>query len=110
MKINYTSEAGVTVEIEAGTSKEAFSQLATFQEVFNHSKCGKCGSTRLQFVVRTVDDNDYYEIRCMDCGAKLQFGANKVGGGLFPKRKNGVGDWLPDNGWVKWDKNLGKEV
>ena len=39
----------------------------------------------------------------MDCGAKLAFGANKKGGGLFPKRKDADGNWLPDGGWQKWN-------
>ena len=73
-----------------------------FQEVFEESKCGKCGSENLKFVVRTVDDNEYFELRCMDCGAKLAFGSMKKGGGLFPKRKDGD-NWLPDNGWTKWN-------
>ena len=41
--------------------------------------------------MRTVDDNEYYELRCMDCGAKLAFGSMKKGGGLFPKRKDADG-------------------
>jgi hypothetical protein len=27
----------------------------------------------------------------------------KKGGGLFPKRKDKDGNWLPDRGWVKWN-------
>jgi hypothetical protein len=53
--------------------------------------------------VRENDGNEYYEIRCVDCGAKLAFGANKKGGGLFPRRKDAEGNWLPDNGWTKWN-------
>jgi ribosomal protein L40E len=70
--------------------------------VFEETKCGKCGSENLRFVVRTVDENEYFELRCMDCGAKLAFGSMKKGGGLFPKRKDGD-NWLPDGGWLKWN-------
>jgi ribosomal protein L40E len=102
MKLNYKL-GNLSVEFECDTPKEVFNQLSIFQEVFGETKCGKCGSENLRFVVRVVDDNPYYEIRCMDCGAKLAFGANKKGGGLFPRRKDAEGSWLPDNGWTKWN-------
>ena len=102
MKLNYKL-GNLNVEFECDTPKEVFNQLSVFQEVFGETKCGKCGSENLRYVVRMVDDNQYYEIRCQDCGAKLAFGANKKGGGLFPKRKDSEGNWLPDKGWTKWN-------
>ena len=102
MKLNYKL-GNLTVEFEADTVRETFNQLATFQEVFGEIKCGKCGSENLRFVVRENDGNEYYEIRCNDRGARLSFGANKKGGGLFPKRKDSDGKWLPDKGWQKWN-------
>ena len=80
-----------------------FSQLSAFQEVFGETTCGKCGSDNLRFVVRENEGNEYYELRCLDCGAKLQYSVNKKGGTLFPKRKNAEGEWLPDKGWTKWN-------
>jgi len=110
MKTTYTS-GKLTVEFDTATATELFEQLATFQEVFGETKCGKCGSENLRFVVRTdADDNKYYELRCSDCGARLAFGCHKKGGGLFPKRKDADGNWKPDSGWVKWDAKLEKEV
>ena len=104
MKLNYTTaNKRITAEFEADTHRELFTQISKFQEVFEETKCGKCGSENLRFVVRTVDDNEYYELRCMDCGAKLAFGSMKKGGGLFPKRKDADGNWLPDGGWQKWN-------
>jgi DNA-directed RNA polymerase subunit RPC12/RpoP len=103
MKLKYTTSNGkISVEFDGDSQKDLFGQIASFQEVFEESKCGKCGSENLRFIVRTVDENDYYELRCMDCGAKLAFGVNKKGGGLFPKRKDGD-TWLPNGGWVKWN-------
>jgi len=103
MKLQYTTNNGrITVGFEADTQTAMFADIARFQEVFAESKCGKCGSENLIFTTRTIDDNTYYELRCADCGAKLQYGAHKVGGGLFPKRKED-GEWLPDKGWVKWN-------
>ena len=58
--------------------------------------------TNFRFVVRNVDGNDYYELRCNDCGAVLAFGQHKKGGTLFPKRKDDEGNYLPNKGWHKW--------
>tara|TARA_Y100000296_G_scaffold84163_1_gene116797 strand:- start:2182 stop:2511 length:330 start_codon:yes stop_codon:yes gene_type:complete len=102
MKVSY-QVTSLSVEFEADTIKEIFFQLATFQEVFGESACGKCKSENLRFVVRENEGNAYYEIRCRDCGAKLAFGAHKKGGGLFPRRKDAEGNWLPNSGWQKWN-------
>lgn len=100
-----------SVEFDAATQVELFEQVSNFQEVFEQTKCGKCGSENLRFVVRTdAEENKYYELRCADCGARLSFGCNKKGGGLFPKRKDAEGNWKPDGGWCKWDQTLQKEV
>ena len=108
MKVTYTS-GKISVEIEADTQIELFQRLANFQEIFAETKCGKCDSENIRFQVRNVDDNLYYELRCVDCGAKLAFGVMKKGGRLFPKRKDKEGNWLPDNGWVKWNSKTQKE-
>ena len=107
MKISHNI-GRTTVELESDTIKDAFAQLSTFQEVFGEDKCGKCGSENLRFVVRENDGNAYYEVRCQECGAKLSFGANKVGGGLFPRRKDSDGNWLSDRGWQKWNPKTKK--
>lgn len=104
MKVNYTTQSGnIKVELSGDDQKAIFNEIAKFQEVFEETVCVKCGSHNVRFVVRTVDDNDYYELRCRDCGARLAFGVNKKGGTLFPKRKDADGNWLPNNGWVKWN-------
>ena len=108
MKVNYKTRNGrINVEIEGDSQRDIFAGIARFQEVFEETTCGKCGSDNLRFVVRNVDDNLYYELRCMDCGAKLSFGSHKKGGGLFPKMKEGY-NWLPDRGWVKWNPKTEK--
>ena len=108
MKVNYTSRNGrISVELEGDGQREIFEQISRFQEVFEEASCGKCGSDNIKFVVRNVDDNLYYELRCQDCGARLSFGSHKKGGGLFPKRKDGD-NWLPDRGWGKWNPKTEK--
>ena len=110
MKVNYTTSNGrISVEIEGDTQVEIFQQLANFQEIFAETACGKCESENIRFQVRNVDDNLYYELRCMDCGAKLAFGVMKKGGRLFPKRKDKESNWLPNGGWVKWNPDTQRE-
>lgn len=103
MKLNYQTRNGrLNVELEGDSQKEVFEQISRFQEVFEETSCGKCASDDIRYVVRNVDDNLYYELRCADCRAKLSFGVHKKGGGLFPKRRDGD-TWLPDGGWLKWN-------
>jgi hypothetical protein len=93
----------VLVEVEAENTKDLFKLIAEADEVFNaEQSCGLCNSTDIHFVVRTVDDNNFYELRC-SCGGSFSFGQKKKGGGLFPKRKDGD-NWLPNSGWKKWQR------
>jgi len=95
MKIKYTSKnQRMNVEIDSDSVKDTFKKLAEFQEVFDESSCTLCNNDDLQFVVRTVDGNDFYELKCKKCSAKRAFGQHKSGGSLFPK-----------NGWHKWNGN-----
>ena len=108
----------LTIKVEGKKDKALFKELSKVQEVFGHSKCGCCGSSDVSFVVRNVDDNDFYELRCNNnqCRAKLVFGQHKSGDTIFPKRHWGsLSDkekeqrgpeppkgYLADNGWFKW--------
>jgi len=97
--------------------KELFSNMASYQEVFDNTKCGKCGCEQLRYVTRQdQEENTYYEIRCTNIGclAKLAFGAHKKTETLFPKRKYGknhekAGEYLPHNGWLKWNPETKQE-
>ena len=97
----------LSFEASGDTDKLLFEDLAKIdkkKEVFGHTQCGCCHGHDLEFQTRIVEDNTYYEMVCRNrsCGAKLSFGQNKKGGGLFPKRSTGKGDdrkWLPNGGW-----------
>lgn len=106
MKLKYKVSDKLEFELEGAGQKEVFKELATIQEIFGEEKCGLCGSTNFKFVVRNVDGNDYYELRCGEskCKAILAFGQHKKGGTLFPKRKDDDNNYLPNNGWHKWKK------
>ena len=92
----------LTLKISAEGQKELFKDLSTVQEIFGENNCGMCGSTDIKYVVRTVDGNDYFELRCNKCGAILSFGQHKKGGTIFPKRKDADGKWLENKAWHKY--------
>jgi translation initiation factor 2 beta subunit (eIF-2beta)/eIF-5 len=105
MKVLYKSNDKLQFELEASGQKEIFKELALIQEIFGEGKCGMCAKNNIKYIVRTVDGNDYYELKCSDCGAILSFGQHKKGGTLFPKRKDDNNVHLPHNGWHKWVKD-----
>jgi ribosomal protein L40E len=119
MSTRYTSANGrISVELTGSTSVSVFEQISLFQEVFEQTKCGKCGSEDLKFNIRTTNGDKYYELICNECGARLAFGCNKEGGGMYPQRKftkshaqfvEGEANYKPDNGWCKWNKTTNKE-
>lgn len=117
MKVSYTTRDGrLTFEIEGATQTDIWEQLASIQEVFEDTTCTKYGQQddNTRFVVRENDDNKYYELRYNGNNTKLfgvrkAFGQHKKGGGLFPRRKDESGSYLPDNGWVKWNPDTKKE-
>lgn len=102
MKAHLLVNPKLRFEVEAKDQKDMFGQLAEIEEIFSEGKCRKCGKTNIKFIKRTIEDNDYYELQCKDCYAKLAFGAHKKGNTLFPKRKDADGNWLPNGGWTIW--------
>jgi hypothetical protein len=111
MKITYRARNGLSAEMQGENQKDLFQQIASFQEVFEETVCGACSGEDLRFVVRNVDDNDFYELHCqtVSCRSRLAFGQHKKGGSLFPSRKDKDGKWLPKNGWTKWNPETKKE-
>lgn len=92
----------VVVEAEGDDVKQLWKQLGQAADAFEaDSACGACGSANIRLNCRTVDKFDYYEIKCVDCGAELSFG-QRMDGGLFPKRKDDDGRSLGSNGWRKY--------
>lgn len=108
MKVIYKPNAKLSFELEGSGQKEVFKELAVVQEIFAEERCGVCKKDNIKFVVRNVDGNDYYEMRCVSCGATLSFGQHKKGGTLFPKRKDENNNWLENNGWYKWQSQSGQ--
>ena len=112
MKVTYTIGDGrLAIEAEGDTQKAVFTELARLQEVFDNVTCGKCKGTDIRFTVRTVDDNDFFEIHCTNpkCRARFALGQHKKGDSLFPQRKGKDGEWLPDNGWMRYNPQTKQE-
>jgi hypothetical protein len=103
MKVKFKPTNNLEFELEGAGQKEIFKELAIVQEIFSEKHCGLCKNEALRFVVRNVDGNDYFELRCSSCGGVLSFGQHKKGGTLFPKRKDDNNNWLPNGGWHKWN-------
>lgn len=105
MKVHYKANDDLTFELEGAGQKEIFKELAMVQEIFGEKSCGMCKGKDIKFICRTVEGNDYYELKCASCGALLSFGQHKKGGTLFPKRKDENNEWLQNRGWHKWQPN-----
>ena len=88
MKAKIKATDNLWFDVEAAQEDELFKQIARIQEIFQHNGCGACGSTNVKFVCRLdTSDNDWLEITCQDCRAKLIFGRTKKGCLIFPKIK-----------------------
>lgn len=104
MKAHYRTVSGrISFELEGSNPKEIFRAIAEVQEVFEaDTTCGCCLKDKLIFRVRTVEDNEFYELHCQNCSADLSFSQRKTGGRLYPKRRDATGKVLPDGGWAVW--------
>ncbi len=100
MKVTYTTPNGRLVfELEVASGKQAFEVVGAIQELFEEPNCGCCSSEHIRCEVRHVDDNAYYKLLCLDCGATLDFGQKKDGKHLFVKRRGEDRQVLPNRGW-----------
>lgn len=101
MKAHYRIKGNrITFEVEGGTQKELFKEIAQLEDVFGaDDKCGKCESDKIRFNVRKPGSNEYYELTCTNCHARLQFGQHKQGETLYPKLRDENGEELSHRGW-----------
>ncbi len=101
MKLIYTTaNPRIKFELEVPTGKEAFRMIAVLQSLFEEKECGCCKSKNIVCGYRKVEENDYFNWACADCGAQLDIGQNKDGKGLFVKRwDKDTKQNKPNNGW-----------
>lgn len=87
MKAKYAISNQLVFEVEEKNSKEVFRSIAEIQDAFEADKsCGLCDGP-IQFRVRTVDKNEFFELVCRVCGGTLALGQTKDGERIYPKRK-----------------------
>jgi hypothetical protein len=103
MKALYKTRSGrIVFEVEGQSPKDVFCAIVEVQNIFEaDSTCGCCESPEIQFRVRTIDSNEYFDLNCEGCTATLNFGQTKKGS-LFPKRKDAEGMLLANRGWKVW--------
>ena len=117
MKAKYKVGANVIIEVEGDKLVDVLDQLNEVNEALGPEPCGKCGKTNTLPRVRTVGEDKFYEIQCKDCWAVLQLGIHKDasktlykkraktdGKGKVMKDENDKSVYLPNKGWLKWDK------
>lgn len=103
---------------EVAGVKEAFKWIADMQDIFGDLVCERNGSVseHVKLRVRVNDDNDFYEAYCYKGDgntfrAVKRFGVNKDKdrAGIFPKSRDDDGNYLPNNGWVIFNKELKRD-
>ncbi len=104
MKVLYKSSSGrFTIEVEGTLETELYRQMADFENsVFEGDiVCGmtECGG-KTRFNVREHDGNDYFEKKCLKCGATLPLHQSKKNKGKLYRK------W--DDQWKRW-ANKAKE-
>jgi hypothetical protein len=106
MKVTFKTER-LEIEVEGKDIKAVFDEMAQAQEVMLNTTCGSCDSQNVVMSLRTVQSNTYRSFHCRDCGCELNLGQRKVDGALYPRKKDTkTQEWLPNNGWVKWNGSV----
>jgi hypothetical protein len=115
MKAIYKAYHHIDLEVEGATLQDILQGISQIEAAIGYEVCGKC---KREFVFprhRKAEDNDFYELVCGDCGAVLQLGTNKEAKTLYKKKMatdskgkalkdaDGKGQYLPNNGWMKWN-------
>jgi len=104
----------IFISNEVSDPKEAFKFIAVMQEMFSDLVCTRNGhkSECVRLRVREdEDENEFYEAYCYS-GDKECYNARKAYGvykdkkkGLFQKIKDDKENtYLPNNGWMLWNK------
>jgi hypothetical protein len=108
MRITYRTDK-MDLTVDGADTKAAFDELAKALEIFGQTRCGACDSTDVTFRTRVAQGNTYREAHCLECRSSLTFGLTKADLTMFPRRKTKSGEWIDNNGWVKYQPQGGDE-
>lgn len=107
MDANIKIGASCSIKVTGADPVELIKNIAQFSQL--PTKCGHCDSADLGFRHRTAGasgEYSYLTLHCNDCGAALDVGQQKVGGGIFPtfrpKDANKNDKVNVRNGFYKW--------
>lgn len=115
IKIGKIFDSGFTLEAEGETIKAAIESFTSScgAEFLTEESCPYCKSKNIvpnhRIAVtgegKQKKSYNYYEIKCLTpgCWAVLELGQKQDLVGLFPKRKDENGNYLPNKGWKKND-------
>ncbi len=106
-------------KFEGKTQVEIVEQICHFSEVFGEDTCGACKSKNVRFITRTAQEHTFYEIKCLDCSARCALGTHQTRDlTMYPKRREATkgpdgkvvyGEYLANNGWVKYQPDKDKK-
>ena len=99
----------LAIKIEAGDMQGLIQQLSELLDFFGETQCQACESKNVRPQYRSAKGFDFYSVRCIDCGASLNFGQTKEGHKLFAKRKDDQGEYIGQFGWEKYEERKYRE-
>jgi hypothetical protein len=119
MKAIFEAYDGLKFEVEGEKLTSILKEVGGLIDAIGWESCGKCNAGNTFPNHREVGADAFYELKCRECGAVLQLGVHKEGGGLYKKRmavdskgkamKEGdKAVYLPNRGWLKWNPTTQK--
>ena len=103
-----TKSGQLSFKLTGESVKDIFEDLAEVEEIFDVPMvCGVCENSDVAHRVRENGGNKFYELHCLtpSCRARFSFGQSKDQKSLFPKRKDGDGNWINNGGWERYQAN-----
>lgn len=105
IRVQFHVGDSMSVTVQGHDPKSTFEELSVAMETFGQGcMCEACGSKQTVPVTRVVSQYTLHEWRCTECWSTLKLSSTASSpNNLFPARKKD-GEWLPNKGWVKWEK------
>lgn len=107
MEANIKLGGNTTIKVTGETPVDIIKAISQFSQL--PTQCGHCDSKDIAFRHRTAgnaNEYNYLTLHCNSCGAALDIGQQKVGGGIFPtffpKDANKADKVNVKNGFYKW--------
>ncbi len=123
MKLVYAINRVTSVEVDCATVKDVIKELTQLRDSVEYELCGQCGGETVLRHRTNQEKDDFYEHVCTNpkCRAVLELGNNKDTPTLYKKRmvtgkkgtalksEEGKAEYLPKNGWGKYNPETKKK-